>query len=230
MNLHYLQHVPFEGPGSIATWAGNHKCRLTATKLYANEQLPHPDQFEALIVMGGPMSIHDHKLYPWLVREKEFIKAAIAAGKPVLGICLGAQLIADVLGAKVYKNTEKEIGWFPINPAPNLGKELSRIFPAAMTVFHWHGETFDIPHGASHLAQSVACRNQGFSYREKVIGLQFHLESTPESVRALIDNCGAELVAAPFIQSPDTMLVPAENFKTVNAIMDSLLSYLTQSA
>jgi GMP synthase (glutamine-hydrolysing) len=226
MKIHYLQHVPFEGPGYIEAWAGLNNCRLTSTKLYENELFPDLGEFDWLIVMGGPMSVHDTEIFPWLAGEKRFIKAAITAGKPVLGICLGAQLIANVLEARVYKGKEKEIGWFPINRSQDLTEEFCRIFPEQATVFHWHGETFEIPRGAVHLAQSAVCTNQGFIYRDKVVALQFHLESTKDSVAALIENCADELVSAPFIQTTEQMLITAENFKVINGIMDRLLSHL----
>ena len=110
MNLHYLQHVPFEGLGFIDEWAGNNGVEVGVSRLYAGEVFPAMDAFDGLVIMGGPMGIHDHEEHPWLVHEKAFIRKAIDAGKPVLGICLGAQLVADVLGAKVYPGPQKEIG------------------------------------------------------------------------------------------------------------------------
>jgi len=189
MKLHYLQHVPFEGLGIIEDWAKAQSAEINCTRLFADEKLPPLESFDWLVVMGGPMGIYDHEDHPWLIAEKKLIRAAIDANKTVLGICLGAQLIADVLGAKVYPGPQKEIGWFPIRRSAGAPEWL----PEELTVFHWHGDTFDIPNGATRLAASVACENQGFIYNNRVVALQFHLETTPESMEALIENCADEL-------------------------------------
>lgn len=117
MRIHCLQHVPFEGHGHIAEWAGRYGHQVSKTALYADEPLPKIDDFDFLIAVGGPMGVHDTALHPWLIKEKYFIKAALRAKKCVLGICLGAQLMADVLGANVYSNDHKEIGWHPVRRA-----------------------------------------------------------------------------------------------------------------
>jgi GMP synthase-like glutamine amidotransferase len=189
MKLHWLQHVPFEGLGIIEEWADARGAEISCTCLFENELLPAMDAFDGLVVMGGPMNIHDHDTHPWLVAEKKFIRQAIDAGKPVLGICLGAQLIADVLGAKVYPGLQKEIGWFPIQRTADAAKWL----PETLPVFHWHGDTFDLPGGAVCLASSAGCKNQGFIINDCVVGLQFHMEMTEASVEALIENCSDEL-------------------------------------
>ena len=222
MKLHWLQHVPFEGLGTIEEWASAQGAELSRTRLFAGEQLPEIRTVDWLIVMGGPMGIHDHGEYPWLVEEKEFIKAAIDAGKTVLGICLGAQLITDVLGAKVYAGPQKEIGWFPIRRSA----EAPELLPEELTVFHWHGDTFEIPAGATRLASSEACANQGFIYNDRVVGLQFHLETTPASMEALVENCGIELIDAPGIQPADQMRGGLSNLKGIHAAMRHVLDTL----
>lgn len=223
MKLHWLQHVPFEGLGYIQEWAADQGAEITCTRLFAGEPLPATDQLEWLVVMGGPMGIYDHDDHPWLVTEKAFIQSAIEANKTILGICLGAQLIADILGAKVYPGPQKEIGWFAIQRS----EDAPALLPEEATVFHWHGDMFDLPDGAIRLADSAGCRNQGFIYNNRVIGLQFHMETTPESMEALIQNCGDELVDAPFIQSAEQMRADAGNVKTINALMKKLLNTLT---
>lgn len=229
MRLHVLQHVPFEGPGSIETWAARTGHPLARTRLYANDPLPSIDAFDGLIVLGGPMGAHDEATLPWLVAEKRLIEQAIRAGRTVLGICLGAQLIADVLGARVYRNSHAEIGWFPIQRPPQaLDTVIGRLLPPELDVFHWHGDTFDLPAGAVHLARSVACANQAFLYSDRVLALQFHLETTPASARALLDNCGADLTAGPCIQSADAMLADASRFQRINELMNRLLDALAR--
>ena len=112
MNIHCIQHVPFENPGSIGDWIKHKGYRLSTTRLYGGESLPDIDPIDWVIIMGGPMGIYDEDKYPWLKEEKVFIKNALDKGKVVIGICLGAQLIAGVLGAKIYKNRYREIGYF----------------------------------------------------------------------------------------------------------------------
>jgi GMP synthase (glutamine-hydrolysing) len=222
MKLHWLQHVPFEGLGIIEEWAEGCNAEIRATRIFSNEPLPDVDNFDLLVVMGGPMGIYDYDAYPWLKEEKEFIRRAIDAEKRILGICLGAQLIADVLGAKVYPGPQKEIGWFPIRRA----KDAPALLPEELVVFHWHGDTFDLPEGSTPLASSEACRNQGFVYNDRVVGLQFHMETTPNSMEALIGNCAHELVDAPFIQTANQMRAGASNMVQINSAMEQLLQAL----
>lgn len=226
MKVHYLQHVAFEGIGSIEAWLTPRGAQVSATQFYENVQLPHPDDFDWLIVMGGPMSVNDEPHYPWLVPEKRLIREAIAGHKVVLGICLGAQLIANALGARVYPNPEPEIGWFPIERVSAAGAHpCAALFPTRCEVFHWHGETFDLPPGAMHLAQSPACTNQAFLLGQRVLGLQFHLETTPASVQALIDNCGTEPTSGRYVQSAREMLATVERFARINRLMADILGY-----
>ena len=224
MKLHYLQHVPFEGLGYIETWAKENSITVSCTKMFNNEKLPRQNEFDFLVVMGGPMSVNDEEELPWLVKEKNFVKETIENNKPVLGICLGAQMIAKALGAKVYPNAEKEIGWFSVKNIP--GSALSKLLPKEYEIFQWHGETFDLPEGAVHLAESPVCKNQAFVYGNKVIGLQFHLESTSETIDKLITNCADELIDAPYIQSGEEMKSGIEKTFSTNKLMKIILDYL----
>jgi GMP synthase (glutamine-hydrolysing) len=225
MHLHYLQHVPFEDPAHILVWAQNQGHSLSHTRLHKREQLPAPGKFDLLVIMGGPMNIYEYEKHPWLAREKEFIKESIDAGKKVLGICLGAQLIADVLGARVSRGPYKEIGWFPVQ----LNREAESLpafkgFPNEFTAFHWHGDVFQIPEAAVHAASSIACSNQAFVYGEQVIALQFHLESTVESVKKLVDNCGNEITKGEFMQKGDEIVNGcARHVPVANGLMEQLL-------
>ena len=233
MHAHFLQHVPFEGLGSIGPWLEARRAVVTTTRFFADAVLPEAESLDLLVVMGGPMSVNDEGLCPWLVAEKQFILQVIQRGTAVLGVCLGAQLIAAVLGARVYPNREKEIGWFPVYslPAPEevpTAAVPSFRFPEESLVFHWHGETFDLPPGAVHLARSGACVNQAFRYGRSVVGLQFHLEMTPQTVRELVDNGRDELTPARWIQSEAEILsAPPERYGENNRLMGELLSFLT---
>lgn len=223
MRIHYLQHVPFEGLGSIEGHLLQQGHQLSATHLYRQQPLPELDRFDALIVMGGPMGVSDETDYPWLTPEKALIARAIAAGKKVLGICLGAQLIADALGAKVYRNCCVEIGWWPVTQTEAAAANDLELLPANYLPFHWHGDTFDLPDGAIHLAQTVACRHQAFTIAGQVIGLQFHLETTPDAALNLIKHCGDELDGSRYVQTAEQMLADTEHFTVSNRLMAGLL-------
>jgi len=227
MNLHYLQHVPFEGLGSIEDWVRRRGHTLSATQLYLDAPLPAVETLDLLLVLGGSMSIYQEANYPWLTAEKRFIEQAIAAGRRVLGVCLGAQLIADVLGAKVYANTDKEIGWFQVEATQVASSNsLFASLPRRIEAFHWHGDTFDIPAGAVHAARSTGCTNQAFVYDERVVGLQFHLEMTPASAQQIIAHCADEIVEGRYIQTPQAMLADARRFDNINCAMHQLLDRL----
>jgi GMP synthase-like glutamine amidotransferase len=176
------------------------------------------------------MSVNDEDRFPWLAAEKRFIGAAVRAGKPVLGVCLGAQLIASAVGARVFANPQKEIGWFPVQGI-NTGGDAHFHFPPSATVFHWHGETFDLPAAAVHLAQSEACPNQAFQLGRSVIGLQFHLETTPASSRDMVDNCRDELIPAKYVQSEEQILAAdAQTYQSINHLMSEVLTFLLQKS
>ena len=226
MKIHYLQHAPFEDLGSIVDWIKSRGHTLACTRLYQGETLPALAGFDWLIVMGGPMNVDETDQYPWLGAEKQFIRAAIDRGLQVTGICLGAQLIASAMGARVTKNPHKEIGWFPITRSNELANSpLVRILPEVVEVFHWHGDTFALPAGSIRIAASKACLNQGFVYRGRVIGLQFHLETTEAGIKQLIEHCGHELTAAPYIQTAEVMLSGLEKIPPINDLMFRLLDY-----
>lgn len=202
MNIHYFQHVPFEGLGHLDHWIQKPGHKVTATRFYEDHKLPFVEICDLLIVMGGPMSVNDEDELPWLTEEKRFIEKAIVRGKAVVGICLGAQLIADVLGARVYKNPVKEIGWYPVELTEEGKKNpLFADFPATQEVLHWHGETFDLPSGAVHIAKSKDCPHQAFVYGKNVVGLQFHLESTVDSIQLMLQNCAEDLQPGPCVQT-----------------------------
>jgi GMP synthase-like glutamine amidotransferase len=188
-----FRHVPFEGAGRIEPVLASHGISLVYADLYQPDA-PVPDISHAagLIVLGGPMSANDD--LPWLRAEERLIQQAIQRGQPVLGICLGSQLIAKALGAQVHPNQEKEIGWFKIHFTDSARQDpLLAGLPASETVFHWHGESFDLPKDAVLLASSERCRHQVYRVGSSVYGLQCHLEVTPEMIADWCTqdaNCG----------------------------------------
>jgi GMP synthase-like glutamine amidotransferase len=204
MRIHCLTHVPFEDAANISEWAKLRGHALKYTHLYRDEPLPTVESFDMLTIMGGPMGLYEDDIYPWLTTEKAFIRKAIDTGKKAIGICLGAQLLADALGGKVTENRQKEIGWHPIQLTPQ--EKQSSVFaslPNEMMVFHWHGDTFLLPPGAVKLASSGVCENQVFRYGDHVLGLQFHLEYSTDSIERMLSNCSEELTDAPYIQTAD---------------------------
>jgi GMP synthase-like glutamine amidotransferase len=206
MRFFCLQHVAFESPGLLSDEIRERGHSLRTIALYNDETLPPTADFDGLIVMGGPMSIHDEAEFAWLRAEKELIGKAIGEGKKVLGICLGAQLIAAVCGARVYPNPRKEIGFWPVRWVDPAFGGASPDEGCEEVVFHWHGETFDLPVGAALLASTEACVNQAFSLGNNVLGFQFHPEVTAEIIRDMVRHEGWELVEGPFIKSVEEIL------------------------
>ena len=206
--MHYLQHEPFEDPGSILEWAEDRGHTVSSTMIFENQPLPSPDVFDMLVIMGGGMSVYEEDKFPWLTGEKRFIEQTIRRDKALLGICLGAQLIASALGARVYKNQCKEIGWFTVNLTREAGE--SRYFslwPPAFEALHWHGDTFELPVGAHHTAFSKATRNQSFEYGTRTVALQYHIESTPESVTRLVTSCADEILPGHLYIQPSSEIM-----------------------
>lgn len=230
MRIHYLQHVPFEGPGCIADWAAAHGHQLSATRLFAGELPPAVSAVDWVVVMGGPMNVYEEDRYAWLADEKAFIRAAIDADKTVLGICLGAQLIADVLGGPVTRNPVGEIGWFPIELTPaGAAHPLLADLPSTLNAFHWHDDTFALPPGSTLLASSEGCTNQAFAYGRRVVGLQFHLEMGFSNAQNLIANCQCEIGDGPYMQRPDDLLADGFCFEDANHFMFSVLDRLAEA-
>jgi GMP synthase-like glutamine amidotransferase len=230
MKIHYFQHVPFEGLGKIEPWLRARGHQLGATRFFAGE-LPGPAAAACdwLVVMGGPMNIYQYRDHPWLRAEKQAIRTRLESGARVLGVCLGAQLIADVLGAKIYQNAEREIGWLPVRAAP-VGGGAPPAFPDGDSlVFHWHGDTFDLPAGATRLASSEGCANQAFSVGARVLGLQFHLEMGAEEVARICENCAAELVPGRYVQNAEEILAQTPSAeKRAEQLLHRLLERMEQ--
>lgn len=229
MNLHYVQHVPFEHPGTILSWAEQQGYSLSRTLMYEDSsRFPQQKDFDWLIVMGGPMNVDEEDLYPWLKREKKFIAKSIKEGKVVVGICLGAQLIAAVLGGKVTKNPCKEIGWFPIyfdDEAQTM--PLFSQFAKEMMVFQWHGDTFsELPQEAHCLAKSFGCEHQAFVYHQRVFGFQYHLENTAEIINDLLLHCADEVVPGAYVQTQEEIVSHPEYMEQAQLNMGKFLDGL----
>jgi GMP synthase-like glutamine amidotransferase len=229
LRIHYYQHVIHEGLGHIEEWISSSGHSLTATRFFERTQVPEISDIDWLIVMGGPMSVHDEMQFPWLADEKRFIRQAIEAGKTVLGICLGSQLIAASLGAKVFKNKEKEIGWFDIEFTPFAqSADLFSDMGSKLKVFHWHGDTFDLPENAIHLASSAGCKNQAFIYKNRVLAFQFHLEQTRDLLLEMIAGGRDELTSGKYVQTEKELLRNKQLIESNKKILFTLLTRLAE--
>ncbi len=228
MRAHFFQHVSYEGLGNIEFWLKNAGYKITSTKLYESLKLPDITEIDFLVIMGGSMSVNDEEEYPWLAQEKEFIAKFIETGKPVLGICLGAQLIANALGAKVYPSSTAEIGWFPVE---SVLQPDTFVFPSSIDIFQWHGETFDLPVGARLITRNEACENQGFQIGKSVIALQFHPEMTPELAREIISHGRDELISSKYVQTEEEILsATSKHYSEIDQLMGKVISYLHRSS
>lgn len=189
-----LKNIYNEGPGTIQNYLKETNIKYQVIELSAGSKIPRLDIFNTLIVLGGPMSVNDETQFPYLKEEMYVIDKFIQKDKKVFGVCLGAQLVARTLGARVYKGPQEEIGWLDITFTPESKNDkaihsfLAHPESGAITethpVFHWHGETFDLPAGAVHLASSELYKNQAFRYSDNVYALQFHIEVTQEIVES----------------------------------------------
>jgi GMP synthase-like glutamine amidotransferase len=226
MRVTIFHHVPFETAGSIADWLTAHDAAVSEVRMYERHALPDLTRTDLIVVMGGTMGVNDEAHFSWLRAEKVYISDAVTRGVPVLGICLGSQLIASAMGARVYRNSQPEHGWFPVEAAP--ANDGAFQFPARFTTFHSHGDTFDLPRDAVRLARSAACENQAFQIGRRTIGLQFHLESNPESAGAIVEECVGEFAAGPYVQSADALRgAPHSTYHESVQLMRDVLDYLT---
>jgi GMP synthase-like glutamine amidotransferase len=221
LKIHCLQHAPHEGPGYVIDYAKKYGHSLNSTKFYKDEELPELDSFDVLLIMGGPMSVYDENNYPWLKQEKGFISEAITNNKKIIGICLGSQLLAAVLGARVFPNNEQEIGFFPV--FKKSSNDLFEKFPDNSIVFQWHGDTFDLPKDAELLASSEACINQAFAVDNNILALQFHLEITEELLKGFLKSGKDELLPKPYIQNEESIINGFKFIPACNFLLEELL-------
>jgi GMP synthase-like glutamine amidotransferase len=184
-----LQHVAHEGPGTIARVLADSGAEVAVTRLDLSEPLPDLADLEGLVVMGGPMGVHDGDDHPWLVAERILIGEAVESGMPVLGVCLGAQQLAAALGAEVTTGPMEEVGPGQVQLTaegrrdPVLGPEYHGLSGTAVPCAHWHQDTFALPRGAVHLAASRAFPQQAFRSGDRVYGFQFHVEIDEQLAR-----------------------------------------------
>ncbi len=224
-----IQHVAFEQPARFADWTRRRGHDLHSCHPYRGEPLPSVDDFDCLIVLGGPMGIGDQALYPWLNDEQRLIGEVIEREKIVVGVCLGAQLIADLLGARVSRNPQPEVGWFPVTlTAAGRHSPLFAGEDHQFTALHWHQDRFSIPDGCSNLASSQFCKNQAFQYGNHVLGMQFHIECDEAAVKRLLRDAYNDWPAADSVQSAAMIRRLATSDSPPQALLDQLMDRLTQ--
>lgn len=228
MRIACLKHVEYEGPAYFPDWA-TRQGHVLEEFLVPRDGLPGVGDHDKVIVIGGPMSVWETDRHPWLDDEKRFLADILSAGIPALGICLGAQLLAEQFGAKVQTGDHKEIGWFDVQLEPRARTTwLGNALPNRFQSFFWHGDFFDLPGGAEPVASSEAHHVQGFVLGN-CLGLQFHLEATPTWTRRLVKRDAHELVAGRFIQSAERICAAtpqcySENHRLLDRVMDRWLA------
>lgn len=207
MHIHYFQHDHFEDLGYIGEWAASHHITTSCTRLDLDPLFPLHETYDWLVVLGGKMGVNDAAAFPWIREELDFIRHSIQMGKVVLGICLGSQMIAAALGARVYKNTEPEMGFYPVLFNANAKADsVFRHFPEALTVMHMHFDTFELPAGAVAMAKSEITGCQAFRFAKNVFALQFHFEVSVANAPVFIQEITPELVPGRLVQQPEEML------------------------
>lgn len=221
INVLILQHADGEWIGSMGSWFATKEVTLTTVRVDQGESLPDVLSYDWLLIMGGPMSVYDEDNYPWLIPEKQLIRVAIAEGKTVFGICLGAQLIANAMGSTVRPNLEQEIGWFEVE---RLDPSICWM-PVRFKPLSWHGDILDPPVGAVVIARSEITPCQGFTLGDRVVALQFHLEAQSGTAVEFLahETCG--LPEGNFVQL-EAVLLKGDYLKQSQKVMHALLDSL----
>lgn len=210
-----LQHAASEGLGNIADALSACGRTFQYIRSYAGESVPRDaGAYRGLVIMGGPMGVYEHSQYPFLRDEMKLMESFLKAGKPILGVCLGSQLLASVLGAEVKKGARKEIGWYPIRLHAEAAQDsLWKGQPASFNAYHWHGDIFDLPKDAVPLASSDLTALQAFRYGNQSYGLLFHMEVSHEQVRGMLREFESEIqqekLDGRLILDQTTMFLPA---------------------
>jgi GMP synthase-like glutamine amidotransferase len=253
MRLLCIQHDPLDGPGALLEWADAGGHEVSCCLICNEEPLPSLGSFDLLISLGGPMGAYEEEKYPWLAEEKQYLREAVSGGKKILGLCLGAQLLADALGGSAFRHTCKEFGWQPIEPTEagrawfgisdsteGLAQHKPGIFYALEShkkglfhAFQWHGDTYTLPPGAVQLARNEATEQQAFlieaPFGGRVLGLQFHLEWTEQMAREALADPGAAPPPSPYVQSPEEILSDLTLFDLAKERFFALLDKFTNS-
>ncbi len=226
MRVHIIIHAPFEKPGVIGTWVIRNGHALSYTHTYRGEQLPEISEIDFLVIMGGPQSPLELDKYPYLRDEIALTKLAIDQKKSVLGICLGAQIIAESLDAKTERSPHKEVGVFPIHLTnEGINDPIFKNLPKSFNVMHWHNDMPGVPVGSTILAYSDGCPRQIIRFNERVYGLQCHMEMTDELITGMTEHCASDLKPSQYVQNAEKLL--STSMPEINEKMLRILNQLT---
>lgn len=229
MKVLFIAHADFEKPGYIETWAKNNGYVTQEVHPYKGESLPKANSFDFLVVMGGPQSPLQMEEAPYLMDEIQLIKAAIEMQKPIVGFCLGAQLIGEALGAKTERSPNREVGMYPIELLETAKNDpIFQQFPSKINVMHWHSDMPGLTNESVLLARSEGCPRQVVRYSDKIYGFQCHLELTKDLVEGMIKNCPDDLRHGKYISTADEML--KVNYSEINSRMHLILDAIISSS
>lgn len=227
MRILCLTHAPFEGPAAIADWATRHNHSLSIVESWRTA-IPAPEPFQALVIMGGPMSVNDFTKLPWLSDELDWIASWLEHDRgPALGVCLGSQMLAHVIGGSVTRSPYTEIGWWPVQRTAEA--QHARYFcdwPESVDIFHWHGEMAELPPDARVTLRSQGCPVQAWEWGIRTVGLQCHPEMTEASIAEIGTECAHELVPGSYIQTDLAAMSDAPRITTAHRLLDRLLDRL----
>lgn len=230
MHIHSFQHDHFEDLGFIGEWAANQNFTTSVTRLDLKPEFPSHNEYDWLIILGGKMGVNDFEAFPWLHEEISYINQAIRKGKTVIGICLGSQLIAAALGSKVYKNTEPEIGFWPVSFHKHTQDDgIFKHFPAELKLMHVHFDIFDLPKGATAMASSEVTPCQAFRFGNNVFAFQFHFEISSKNAKNFIQEITPEIVPGKHVQYPSAMVENINSCVLNNQVFSKVLDEILQS-
>lgn len=227
MRLHFLEHDPIDiRQNNITIWAEKKGYSVDWTDVFKGAKLPAQKDFDWLIVLGGSQHVWQEQEHPWLVAEKRFISETLAQDKIILGICFGAQLLAETLGGRVFSSKHEEIGWHEVTVSDEgKGSYLLKNMPWKFLTFHWHSDHFTLPPGCTRLAFSEPTANQAYTVKNsRVAGLQFHPEYTIELIQYFANDYGHEWQKNQYVSGKEAVLSKTKQIPETYRLMEMLLN------